>query len=53
MSKAIDAGKVALVDDAELVIGNEEIDVVVDATGVPAVGAEIGLAPWSRASISS
>lgn len=40
---AMEAGRVAVTGDASLVIGNDMIDVVVDATGVPAVGAEIGL----------
>jgi predicted homoserine dehydrogenase-like protein len=44
MNAAMEAGKVALVDDASLIIKNGLIDVVVDATGVPAVGAELGLA---------
>ncbi|MCR4268689.1 NAD(P)H-dependent oxidoreductase [Nitratireductor sp. ZSWI3] len=43
MTQAIEAGKVAVTDDADLLINNELIDVVIDATGVPAVGAEIGL----------
>ncbi|MDX8436849.1 MULTISPECIES: NAD(P)H-dependent oxidoreductase [Mesorhizobium] len=43
MSTAIEAGKVAVTGDADLVINNELIDVVIDATGVPAVGAEYGL----------
>jgi predicted homoserine dehydrogenase-like protein len=43
VTAAIEAGKVAVVDNADLVIGNDLIDVVIDATGVPAVGAEIGL----------
>jgi len=43
VTKAIEAGKVAITNDAALVYGNELIDVVIDATGVPAVGAEIGL----------
>ncbi|MCT7374324.1 NAD(P)H-dependent oxidoreductase [Chelativorans salis] len=43
MSEAMEAGKVAATADADLVIGNDLIDVVVDATGVPSVGAEIGL----------
>ena len=51
MTAAIEAGKVAVTKDANLVIDSGLIDVVVDATGVPAVGAEIGLAPWSTASI--
>ena len=40
---AMEAGKIAVTGDAGLVIGNGLIDVVIDATGVPAVGAEIGL----------
>jgi predicted homoserine dehydrogenase-like protein len=44
MNAAIEAGKIALTGDAGLIIGSDLIDVVVDATGVPAVGAELGLA---------
>ncbi|ANT50297.1 NAD(P)H-dependent oxidoreductase [Mesorhizobium amorphae] len=43
MTAAIEAGKVAVTGDADLIINSELIDVVIDATGVPAVGAEIGL----------
>ena len=43
MTEAMEAGKIAVTDDASLVIGSDLIDVVIDATGVPAVGAEIGL----------
>ncbi len=43
MTEAMEAGKIAVTDDANLVITNDLIDVVIDATGVPAVGAEIGL----------
>ncbi|HEY0917588.1 NAD(P)H-dependent oxidoreductase [Devosia sp.] len=43
VSAAIDAGRIAVTGDADLVIANDRIDVVIDATGVPAVGAEIGL----------
>lgn len=43
MTTAMEAGKVAITDDAGLLIENDLIDVVVDATGVPSVGAEIGL----------
>ena len=44
LNAAMEVGKIAVTDDAGLVIGSGLIDVVVDATGVPAVGAEIGLA---------
>jgi predicted homoserine dehydrogenase-like protein len=43
VTRAIEAGRIAVTGDAGLVIGNDLIDVVIDATGVPAVGAEIGL----------
>ncbi len=43
MTAAMEGGKVAVTNDADLLINNELIDVVIDATGVPAVGAEIGL----------
>ncbi|MGB3501659.1 MAG: NAD(P)H-dependent oxidoreductase [Mesorhizobium sp.] len=43
VTKTIEAGKIAVTNDASFVYGNELIDVVIDATGVPAVGAEIGL----------
>ncbi len=43
LTRAMETGKVGVTSDANLVIGNDLIDVVIDATGVPAVGAEIGL----------
>lgn len=43
LTAAMEAGKVAITNNADLVVGNDLIDVVIDATGVPAVGAEIGL----------
>ena len=36
-------GRIAITEDAQAVCTNDEIDVVIDATGKPAVGAEIGL----------
>jgi predicted homoserine dehydrogenase-like protein len=39
----LESGKVALTQDAQLVCASPHIDVVIDATGKPAVGAEIGL----------
>jgi predicted homoserine dehydrogenase-like protein len=41
--RALSAGKTAITQDAQLVCRNNRIDVVIDATGKPAVGAEIGL----------
>ncbi|MEP9386325.1 NAD(P)H-dependent oxidoreductase [Mesorhizobium sp. KR9-304] len=43
LTKAMESGKIAVTGDPSLVIGSDLIDVVIDATGVPAVGAEIGL----------
>ncbi len=40
---ALKAGKTAITNDAQIVCSNEQIDVIIDATGRPAVGAEIGL----------
>jgi predicted homoserine dehydrogenase-like protein len=48
MNAAMEAGKIAVVGDASMIIGNGLIDVVVDATGVPAVGAELGLAAMEQ-----
>ncbi len=41
--EAIEAGKTALVADPMLAATSDLVDVVIDATGKPAVGAEIGL----------
>ncbi|NKC04308.1 homoserine dehydrogenase [Ochrobactrum haematophilum] len=44
LTSAMEGGKVAVTDNANLILENDLIDVVIDATtGVPAVGAEIGL----------
>ena len=43
LNAAMEAGKIAITGDAGLVLSSGLIDVVIDATGVPAVGAEIGL----------
>ena len=43
LDAAMESGRIAVTGDAGLVIGSGLIDVVIDATGVPAVGAEIGL----------
>ncbi len=43
LNKAIEAGKIAITSDANLILNSGLIDVVIDATGVPSVGAEIGL----------
>ncbi len=44
LDAAVEAGRIAVTSDASAIINSGHIDVVVDATGVPAVGAEIGLA---------
>jgi predicted homoserine dehydrogenase-like protein len=43
LTAAMEAHKVAVTDNANLILENDLIDVVIDATGIPAVGAEIGL----------
>ena len=43
LNAAIEDGKTALTDNVELLLNSGQIDVVVDATGVPSVGAEFGL----------
>ena len=43
ITRAIEAGNIAVTEDSMLLVENPLIDVVIDATGVPAVGAEIGL----------
>ena len=45
---AMEGGKVAVTDNVNALLEAGLIDVVVDATGVPAVGAEIGLAAMER-----
>lgn len=47
-SAAMEAGKVAVTDNVDALLDAGLIDVVVDATGVPAVGAEIGLRAMER-----
>ncbi|MHC5305686.1 NAD(P)H-dependent oxidoreductase [Bartonella sp. LJL80] len=42
MTETIEAGKIAATGDLDLLLQNELIDVVVDATGYPEAGAEIG-----------
>ncbi len=43
LTAAMESHKVAVTDNADLILENDLIDVVIDATGIPAVGAEIGL----------
>lgn len=43
LTQAMESGKIAVTDDANLILENDLIDVIIDATGVPEVGAEIGL----------
>ncbi len=43
LTATMEAHNVAVTDTANLILENDLIDVVIDATGVPAVGAEIGL----------
>ena len=43
LDATLDGGKTAITNNAQLVCSSPHIDVVIDATGVPGVGAEIGL----------
>ncbi|WP_421695946.1 NAD(P)H-dependent oxidoreductase [Aestuariivirga sp.] len=43
LNTAMEQGRIAVTDNVDLLINSGLIDVVIDATGVPAVGAEIGL----------
>ncbi len=44
----VERGKTAIANDAAAILESGLIDVVIDATGVPAVGAELGLAAMER-----
>lgn len=48
LSAAIESGKVGIVENTELLLENGLIDVVIEATGLPGVGAELGLAAMER-----
>ncbi|MEM7521074.1 MAG: homoserine dehydrogenase [Pseudomonadota bacterium] len=43
LNAAIEAGQTAITENADAVLNSGLIDVVIDATGIPDVGAEIGL----------
>lgn len=43
MNNAIEQGKIAVTDDNDLILSNEMIDVIIDATGIPEVGAQTGV----------
>jgi predicted homoserine dehydrogenase-like protein len=43
LNASMESGKIAVTSDSKLILESGLIDVVIDATGVPAVGAEIGL----------
>ena len=48
LNAAVERGRTAVAADPALILESGLIDVVIDATGVPAVGAEIGLAAMER-----
>ncbi|MFK7892853.1 MAG: NAD(P)H-dependent oxidoreductase, partial [Granulosicoccus sp.] len=48
LNAAIESGKTAITDNADLLIESGLIDVLIDATGIPAVGADIGIAAMER-----
>jgi predicted homoserine dehydrogenase-like protein len=43
LNRAIEAGRIAITDDAHVILRSGLVDVVIDATGRPTAGAEIGL----------
>lgn len=44
LDQAVEGGRIAITDDAHTILRSGNIDVIIDATGRPAAGAEIGLA---------
>jgi predicted homoserine dehydrogenase-like protein len=42
-NEAVDKNRIAITEDAERVIDHPNVDVVIDATGIPSVGADVGL----------
>ena len=48
LNAAVEAGKVAIVEDASILLESGLVDVVVEATGLPGIGAEFGLAAMER-----
>ncbi|WP_417525512.1 NAD(P)H-dependent oxidoreductase [Marinovum sp.] len=48
INAVIEGGKTAITDNADALFESGLIDVVIDATGVPAVGAELGLRAMER-----
>ena len=44
LDRAVQRGAIAITDDAHTILRSGHIDVIIDATGRPAAGAEIGLA---------
>ncbi|WP_176036704.1 1-deoxy-D-ribulose 5-phosphate reductoisomerase [Brucella tritici] len=43
MTRAIEAGKIAVTGDNDLILSNPLLDVIIDATGIPEVGADTGI----------
>ncbi len=44
ITKTLEAGRIPIVQDARQALSHDLVDVVIDATGVPEAGAELGLA---------
>lgn len=43
MTRIIESGKIAVTDDNDLILSNGLVDVVIDATGIPEIGARTGI----------
>lgn len=48
LNAAIESGKCAVTDNVEAMLDSGLIDVVIDATGIPAIGADIGMEAMQR-----
>ncbi len=42
-NQIIDAGRIAITEDADSVLDHPQVDVIIDATGIPSVGADVGM----------
>ena len=48
LNRIVESGRTAIANDADAILESGLVDVVIDATGVPSVGAELGLAAMER-----
>ncbi len=48
LNAVIESGKIAIIDDAQKMLESGLIDVVIEATGLPGIGAELGIMAMER-----